>query len=141
MKIPWKNLYKEPVEATIEDLYLLAAPLQSIEYNEEKEQKKQIDAKKAELARIDAAKKLEKEKDKPVPDQSFSEKLTAQIINNVQIKVSNIHIRYEDENPTKKIPFALGITLSHFFVHTTNENWERSFLSEMLRKVYKVIKL
>lgn len=98
LKIPWKNLYSAPVEAIVDKLYILAVPNTDVRYNEEKEQRNAFEAKKLELARIEQAKKNEEEKEKPVPvaDKSFAEKLTAQIVNNVQIKISDIHIRYED---------------------------------------------
>lgn len=76
--------------------------------------------------------------DKPKADLTFTDKLTAQIINNVQIKISDIHIRYED-NISTSTPFAFGITLSNLSVHTTNENWVKCLVSESMSKIYKVI--
>lgn len=64
MKIPWKNLYSAPVEAYIDRLYLLAVPNNSVQYNGEREEKAAYEAKKAELERIQLAKKLESEKSK-----------------------------------------------------------------------------
>jgi vacuolar protein sorting-associated protein 13A/C len=62
LKIPWKNLYSAPVEAYIDRLYLLAVPNNSVRYNAEREDKNVFEAKKAELERIQLAKKLENEK-------------------------------------------------------------------------------
>lgn len=64
LKIPWKNLYSAPVEAYIDRLYLLAVPNNSVQYNGEREEKAAYEAKKAELERIQIAKKLESEKSK-----------------------------------------------------------------------------
>lgn len=64
LKIPWKNLYSAPVEAYIDRLYLLAVPNSSVRYNAEREDKGAFEAKKAELERIQLAKKLENEKSK-----------------------------------------------------------------------------
>lgn len=36
LKIPWKNLYNEPVIATIDGLYLIVVPNKGVVYNEEK---------------------------------------------------------------------------------------------------------
>lgn len=140
LKIPWKNLYSLPVEADVEDLYLLVAPNSAVNYNEEKQFKLELDAKKSELAKVDEVRKRELEKDKPKADKSFTEKLVGQIINNVQIRIRNVHIRYEDRT-TSSIPFALGITLSGLEVHTTDSDWKKAFLSEALSKVFKVAKL
>jgi vacuolar protein sorting-associated protein 13A/C len=59
VKIPWSNLYGAAVEATIEGLYLLLAPNNQVEYNAEKEEQREYDAKLAELQKIDDRKKLE----------------------------------------------------------------------------------
>lgn len=75
--------------------------------------------------------------DKPKADMTFVEKLTAQIINNVQIKISDIHIRYED-NISTSIPLSFGITLSNFSVHTTDQNWLKCLVSQSLTEIYKV---
>jgi len=78
--------------------------------------------------------------DKPKEDLTFAEKLSAQIINNVQIKISDIHIRYED-NLSCSTPFAFGITLSNFSVHTTDADWRKCPVSQSLTEIYKVAQL
>jgi hypothetical protein len=78
--------------------------------------------------------------DKPKGDKTFAEKLTTQIINNVQIKINDIHIRYED-NTTTGVPFAFGVTLSNLSVHTTNENWIQSLVAESVTRIFKVAQL
>lgn len=140
LKIPWKNLYSLPVEADVEDLYLLVAPNQAVNYDADKQRKVDVDTKKGELTKLDEARKRELEKDKPKADKTYTEKLVALIINNVQIRIRNVHIRYEDRY-TSTIPFALGITLGGLEVHTTNADWNKAFLSEALSKVFKVAKL
>lgn len=90
LKIPWKNLYSLPVVADVEDLYLLVAPNAAVPYDAEKQEKADWEAKKGELDKFDEAKKREQDKDKPKADKSFTEKLVAQIINNVQIHIKNV---------------------------------------------------
>nr|CAD7454577.1 unnamed protein product [Timema tahoe] len=62
LKIPWKNLYSAPVEASIERLYLLAVPNKGLKYDAEKEEKWEQDAKQTELLKVEEAKKIEKDK-------------------------------------------------------------------------------
>lgn len=78
--------------------------------------------------------------DKPKEDKTFAEKLSAQIINNVQIKIADIHIRYED-NVSCSTPFAFGITLSNFSVHTTDAEWKKTLISHSMTEIYKVAQL
>uniref|UniRef100_A0A674KGT5 Vacuolar protein sorting 13 homolog C n=1 Tax=Terrapene triunguis TaxID=2587831 RepID=A0A674KGT5_9SAUR len=122
LKIPWKNLYGEAVVATLEGLYLLIVPGASIKYDVEKEEKYLQDNKQKELSRIEEAlqKSAEKEgrkrkkhkkhfkkpfkshdhsKDKPKAEKkdTFLEKLATQVIKNVQVKITGIHVKYEDD--------------------------------------------
>lgn len=129
-----------PVIVDIEDLYLLVAPNAVVGYDAVKTEAAAQAYKQAELEAADEVRKREKDKDIPVADKTFTEKMVAQIINNVQITIRNVHIRYEDRS-TSVIPFALGITLGSLEVHTTNSNWQKTFLSEILSKVFKVAKL
>lgn len=62
LKIPWKNLYGASVEATIERLFLVLNPNAEVVYDAEKEEKAAFLAKQSELARVEEAKKKEKEK-------------------------------------------------------------------------------
>lgn len=64
LKIPWKNLYGASVEATIDRLFLIVNPTAEVKYDPEKEEKYQLAAKQAELARVEEAKKQEAQKGK-----------------------------------------------------------------------------
>jgi vacuolar protein sorting-associated protein 13A/C len=44
------------------------------------------------------------------------------MIENLQLKIHNVHIRFEDKVSAPR-PFACGITLDHLTVTTTDENW------------------
>uniref|UniRef100_A0A8B9N9P9 Chorein N-terminal domain-containing protein n=1 Tax=Accipiter nisus TaxID=211598 RepID=A0A8B9N9P9_9AVES len=127
LKIPWKNLYGEAVVATLEGLYLLIVPGASIKYDAEKEEKYLQDNKQKELARIEEAlqkaaekgrkrKKYKKHfkrpfkghdhsKDKPKEEKkdTFLEKLATQVIKNVQVKITGIHVKYEDDVSIRNI--------------------------------------
>ncbi|ESO95114.1 hypothetical protein LOTGIDRAFT_160876 [Lottia gigantea] len=143
LKIPWKNLYTAPVVAEIDGIYALAVPNASIRYNEEKEQKAKQDAKQKKLKQIEEAKKLEADKDKakdPKQD-SFAEKLATQVIKNIQIKVSNIHVRYEDNLTNPNHPFAIGATLKDLLFQTTDENWTPTVIKDAVTQIYKLLRL
>ncbi|BHF57929.1 hypothetical protein SprV_0100087600 [Sparganum proliferum] len=56
LKIPFKNLYTEPVIAELDGLHILAVPNSEMEYDEEKERLYRREAKQKTLAAIDAMK-------------------------------------------------------------------------------------
>lgn len=72
-------------------------------------------------------------------DETFVEKLVTQIIKNVQLKITDIHIRYEDSITNPKAPFSFGVTLHNLSVHTTDENWQKTVIQEAVTKIFKVI--
>ncbi|ELW71324.1 Vacuolar protein sorting-associated protein 13C [Tupaia chinensis] len=113
LKIPWKNLYGEAVVATLEGLYLLIVPGASIKYDAEKEEKSLQEIKQKELSRIEEALQKAAEKDKPkeAKKDTFLEKLATQVIKNVQVKITDIHIKYEDDVTDPKRPLSFGVTL------------------------------
>ncbi|XP_028027252.1 vacuolar protein sorting-associated protein 13 isoform X3 [Bombyx mandarina] len=141
LKIPWKNLYGASVEATIERLFLIVNPSAEVKYDADKEEKMALSAKQAELRRVEEAKKKEAEKDQNKLDETFVEKLVTQIIKNVQLKITDIHIRYEDSITNPKTPFSFGITLHNLSVHTTDENWKKAVIQEAVTKIFKILDL
>lgn len=53
------------------------------------------------------------------------------IVDNLQIKVRNIHIRYEDPI-FSSCEYAFGVTLKALDLHTTNEKWEQEFFDRTI---------
>ncbi|ELK31334.1 Vacuolar protein sorting-associated protein 13C [Myotis davidii] len=143
LKIPWKNLYGEAVVATLEGLYLLVVPGASIKYDAEKEEKSLQDIKQKELSRIEEALQKAAEKDKPkeAKKDTFLEKLATQVIKNVQVKITDIHIKYEDDVTDPKRPLSFGVTLGELSLLTANEHWTPCVLNEADKIIYKLVRL
>ncbi|XP_054859061.1 intermembrane lipid transfer protein VPS13C isoform X2 [Eublepharis macularius] len=143
LKIPWKNLYGEAVVATLEGLYLLVVPGASIKYDAEKEEKFLQANKQKELSRIEEALQKASEKDKPKEEKkdTFLEKLATQVIKNVQVKITGIHIKYEDDITDPSRPLSLGLTLGELSLLTANENWTPCILNEAAKIIYKLLRL
>ncbi|XP_067654011.1 intermembrane lipid transfer protein VPS13A-like isoform X3 [Haliotis asinina] len=143
LKIPWKNLYTEPVIAQLDGIYALAVPNAGIKYNEEKEEKAKQEAKQKKLKQIEERKKAEAEKDKPKEEKqdTFVEKMATQVIKNLQIKVNNIHVRYEDRFTNPKRPFAVGVTLRELLFQTTDESWQPCVIKDAVTQIFKLIRL
>uniref|UniRef100_A0A8C2NN05 Chorein N-terminal domain-containing protein n=1 Tax=Capra hircus TaxID=9925 RepID=A0A8C2NN05_CAPHI len=56
---------------------------------------------------------LDRSKDKPkeAKKDTFLEKLATQVIKNVQVKITDIHIKYEDDISDPERPLSFGVTL------------------------------
>uniref|UniRef100_A0A803VWU3 Vacuolar protein sorting 13 homolog A n=1 Tax=Ficedula albicollis TaxID=59894 RepID=A0A803VWU3_FICAL len=110
LQIPWQNLYTQPVEAVLDGVYLLIVPTASIKYDAEKEARQLLEARQRELQRIEEAKQKIADREK---QDTFVEKLVTQVIKNLQLKISNIHIRYEDDITNRDNPLSFGISLQN----------------------------
>uniref|UniRef100_A0A6J0T466 Intermembrane lipid transfer protein VPS13A isoform X2 n=1 Tax=Pogona vitticeps TaxID=103695 RepID=A0A6J0T466_9SAUR len=142
LQIPWKNLYTQPVEAVLDGVYLLIVPTASIKYDAEKEEKQQLEAKQRELQRIEDAKQKIADQDKPEEKQdTFMEKLITQVIRNLQLKISNIHIRYEDDITNKDNPLSFGVSLQNLSLQTSDQNWNPCIQDATTKLFYKLVRL
>ncbi|KAM4675969.1 intermembrane lipid transfer protein VPS13C [Discoglossus pictus] len=86
---------------------------------------------------------LDSKKDKPKEDKkdTFLEKLATQVIKNLQVKITNIHIRYEDDITDPTIPVSVGVTLGELSLQTSNEAWTPCILNEAAKIIYKLVRL
>uniref|UniRef100_A0A493TMU1 Vacuolar protein sorting 13 homolog A n=1 Tax=Anas platyrhynchos platyrhynchos TaxID=8840 RepID=A0A493TMU1_ANAPP len=115
LQIPWQSLYTQPVEAVLDGVYLLIVPTASIKYDAEKEARQLLEARQRELQRIEEAKQkiADQDKVKEEKQDTFVEKLVTQVIKNLQVKISNIHVRYEDDITNRNNPLSFGISLQN----------------------------
>ncbi|XP_041111906.1 vacuolar protein sorting-associated protein 13A isoform X1 [Polyodon spathula] len=143
LKIPWKNLYNQSVEATLAGVYLLIVPTASIKYDAEKEEKQLQEARQRELQRIEETKLKAEEREKPKEEKqdTFIEKLVTQVIKNLQVKISNIHIRYEDDITNPKSPLSFGVSLQNLSLQTADRNWNPCLPDESSKLFFKLVRL
>ncbi|XP_046845039.1 vacuolar protein sorting-associated protein 13-like [Xenia sp. Carnegie-2017] len=90
LKIPWKNLYSEPVIARVDEVYILARPNSYMKYDAEKEEKLVEERKQNELTAIEDAIRYAEEAKKKTKDDheknlNFTEKLALHIVKNIQV--------------------------------------------------------
>lgn len=66
---------------------------------------------------------LKKKKSKPEEekDKGYLDKLAIKVMDNIQLSIVNIHMRYEG-------PYSFGVTLESLVVATTDENWNATFV-------------
>lgn len=131
MSIPWANLRGKPVKVNIENVFLLAAPKEDANYDEEEEARRAHAVKMEKLENAELLKQRNAEglsQEEQQKNQSFVESLSTAIVDNLQVSVKNIHIRYEDSIATPGHPFALGVTLQEFSAVSTDNDWKPSYI-------------
>ncbi|KAK0532867.1 Vacuolar protein sorting-associated protein 13 [Tilletia horrida] len=147
LSIPWSNLKGKPVRVLIENVYLLAAPKNAAaEYDEKEEEERAQAAKQEKLASAELLGRNDPQAmDMSAADtqknESFTSSLITKIVDNVQITVRNIHIRYEDTLSNPSHPFSAGITLAEFSAVSTDNNWNPTFVQNTTDGIHKLARL
>jgi hypothetical protein len=60
-------------------------------------------------------------------NDTFTQRLIAKALHNVQVIVRHLHLRYEDHTDPIR-PIAFGVSLREFSAHTTDDKWEVKFV-------------
>lgn len=128
VKVPWTKLNSAPVEVELSGVYvLLVQENQSRwEYSDDVEVLKKKEA----LEKHEAAWEAKKEQKLMTPEQqlkqsSFSDKISARVLDNLRITIKDIHVRLE-LNFEDRI-FACGFCLQSITCFTTDSNWQSFF--------------
>eukprot|EP01133_Synstelium_polycarpum_P011523 gene11523-13446_t len=142
LRVPWKDLKSKPVIVNIDNVYALAVPqTQNYKYDEEAEIKKEKESKKKRIENYEwlkSIKEAETDNIKQNGDDSFTGRLVTKIIDNLQIVINKIHIRFENRNEIGKL-YAVGLTLDKLSAQSTDEKWIASFIdsskTNLIRKL------
>ncbi|KDR84988.1 hypothetical protein GALMADRAFT_233521 [Galerina marginata CBS 339.88] len=144
LSLHWMNLGNQPVEILVEDVYLLVIPSPQTSTNPEEDEAR---AQAAKAERLENAELLhvrgetEASTEDSTQSQGLLQSLIAKVINNVQVTVKNIHVRYEDNMSVPGHPFAAGITLAGFTAVSVNSGWEPAFIESTAGAIHKLAKL
>ncbi|RYP19640.1 hypothetical protein DL765_003233 [Monosporascus sp. GIB2] len=142
--IPWSNLRGAPVRVLVEDVFLLASPKEEAAYDPEEEERRQQRIKMEKLDSAELIKERSQEglsHEEQKKSQSFTESLVTKIVDNLQVTVKNIHVRYEDSISAPGHPFALGVTLEEFSAVSTDGEWHPTFVQGSTKSTHKLATL
>lgn len=128
LKVPFKNLGSKPVEVFLDGLYLIVNPKGKNEwtfkdYRALKAKLENVEAFAADCLQKIAAKQIEKSKNDK--DAGYIQKLTMKIVDNLQITIKNIHVRFED---TITNNYSWGFCLDKIEIYTTNQSGFKTFV-------------
>ncbi|KAH9636273.1 hypothetical protein HF086_009469 [Spodoptera exigua] len=136
LQIPWSGLYTQPVVVNIEDVLVLVGPAISNSYFDPERERRLTRAAKRKILQD-----LEAESEVLKGPQNFFEHLFTAIVNNLQIYVRNVHIRYEDSISSKDGPLACGLCLQSLSIETTNSKWKPSVTPANASTVYQMMRI
>ncbi|XP_021923386.1 vacuolar protein sorting-associated protein 13A-like isoform X4 [Zootermopsis nevadensis] len=138
LSIPWTGLYTQSVTVSVEDVYVIAGPVVDRPYDPEKEKRLIRAAKKKKLEDLEGESLLSTG---PGDAKTFLENLVTTVINNLQIYIRNIHIRYEDTVTNPDCSFACGMCIQSISVETTNNKWKPSITPQGASSLYQLVRM
>ncbi|CAH2355297.1 vacuolar protein sorting-associated protein 13 [[Candida] railenensis] len=145
LQIPWSNLKGQPVKVIIEDVYLLASPIILEDFDLEEDMKKELNVKKEKLKQLEAIEKAQNQNESLTSDlknnETFTENLITKIVDNLQVTIRNIHVRYEDDSVLTELPYSIGLTLDELSAVSTDNSWLPSFISITQALTHKLLTL
>lgn len=133
VKVPWASLESKPVEVFIDGVYLLAAPLDFSRLAAEEARKMIFSSNAAKLKQVEDAVLLairthNNDMETSTQKASYIQQLTTRILDNLEVTISNLHLRYEDSYADNNSTFSCGVTLEKIILTTTDETWSARFV-------------
>jgi vacuolar protein sorting-associated protein 13A/C len=71
-----------------------------------------------------ALKKLKEEK----KEDGMMSRLGKKVVDNLQLRIKNVHVRFEEGTSTSNNSYAWGLTLDEISLTTTDATWKPSFI-------------
>jgi vacuolar protein sorting-associated protein 13A/C len=126
ISIPWTSIWSSPTSVVIEDVYLLAVTKTNV-FDEDFETRIQATKERfLQMRELFKSKDPEEEasnNDDKGKKNTWTSRLIAAIVNNVQVTVNRVHIRFEEAS------FACGISLDSVAALSCDENFEPKLAS------------
>ncbi|ORZ00047.1 hypothetical protein BCR41DRAFT_313859 [Lobosporangium transversale] len=144
LSIPWSNLKNKPVKVYINNVYLLCVPKGESDYDADEE------AARAQALKEDRLANAELLSTKPAAgmdgrtekkNATFLNQLVTKVVDNLQVSINNIHVRYEDKMSDPKHPFSAGLTLSQLSAVSTDGDWVPTFIHDEANTIHKLATL
>ena len=135
MVVPWHKLGSLPVTLDLSGVYVLATPLNEHIWRPEEEEARTWNKKAAALRTRggELRELLEKLQGSLTPekdDGALSPGLLTRVLDNVQLTISDIHLRYEDRTNTR-VPCALGLRLHAVQIKAIDEQGRTRFVERL----------
>ncbi|KAG0050250.1 hypothetical protein BGZ83_004992 [Gryganskiella cystojenkinii] len=143
LSIPWSNLKNKPVKVYINNVYLLCVPKGESDYDADEEAARAQALKEDRLANAEllSTKPTTGMDDEEKKNATFLNQLITKVVDNLQVSINNIHVRYEDKLSDPQHPFSAGLTLSQLSAVSTDGEWVPTFIHDEANTIHKLATL
>ncbi|GAB1600262.1 intermembrane lipid transfer protein VPS13D [Argonauta hians] len=143
LKIPVTRIQSEPWVITMEGVYIIVEPMKHADCDKIERKKLYQSSKQLALETVDDM--LKQSGKSKASSSSWLVTLTSvasNILENLQLHVNDVHIRYEDSDLNPSHPFAVGIDLDSLIAQSTDENWVPCFVYRSVNEMmFKLMEL
>lgn len=142
LKIPWAHLSSKPVLVQVDGIYLEARPVDLMNIYSSTTTTAAADSQRliyqAKMKILDAVERAitsrlhakESLLSRATSQKaSYMQKLSTKILDNLEVAITHVHLRYEDNQSIPNTMFAGGITMDGLTLMTTDERWSSAFIS------------
>ncbi|MBW0527737.1 hypothetical protein O181_067452 [Austropuccinia psidii MF-1] len=138
MDYPW---------SAIDNIYLLAIPSSENKFNPEDDERHKQATKMQKLKNSElllsstAGTPGNTSTEEAEKNESFVAAMTNKILDNLRLRIKNVHICYEDKISVPGHPFSIGLTLAELSAVSTDENFRKSIIVGSKVGVHKLTSL
>ncbi|XP_054285267.1 intermembrane lipid transfer protein VPS13D-like [Macrosteles quadrilineatus] len=149
LKVPVSQIRSAPWEISIDQLYLVTGPVRLSEWDESVEEQASYEYKLSLLDAIEARWRAETDTN---PEYSYyassysswlsyGSSLATSIVENLQLKISDVHFRYEDDQTASGAGLVLGVQIESLTARSCDETWTPGASSRDKSCCFKLLQL
>ncbi|XP_055691450.1 intermembrane lipid transfer protein Vps13D isoform X2 [Lutzomyia longipalpis] len=149
LQVPVRQFWTAPWCIYIEKVNVVVGPVNLDEWDAEAEEQADLDFKVARLDRLEA--KWRAAREASIEGgyyassysgwMNFGTSLVTNIVENLQLKISDVHIRYEDSITVPNQRFACGVTVEWLSAQSCDSNWRPGIASGQSVASFKLVEL
>ncbi|XP_032467732.1 vacuolar protein sorting-associated protein 13D isoform X4 [Phocoena sinus] len=113
LQIPFYRPHVDPWVISISSLHLIGAPEKIQDFNDEKEKLLERERKKALLQALEEKWKNERQQKGESYWYSVTASVVTRIVENIELKIQDVHLRFEDGITNPSHPFAFGVCIKN----------------------------
>ncbi|XP_027253957.1 vacuolar protein sorting-associated protein 13D isoform X7 [Cricetulus griseus] len=113
LQIPFYRPHVDPWVISISGLHLIGAPEKIQDFNDEKEKLLERERKKALLQALEDRWKSERQQKGEPYWYSVTASVVTRIVENIELKIQDVHLRFEDGLTNPSHPFAFGVCIKN----------------------------
>jgi hypothetical protein len=124
--IPWTSLSSSPLKIEVDKVFLHVVSSPTHEWVAKNQDKRLQAAKQSALASYEL---FNSDELAVVSAPGYLEKLITKVLNNLQISITGVHIRFDDFESSVR-PYCIGLTLKSVSAFTCSQAWTKEFIEE-----------